>query len=385
MSNLSTSLAQSLAGSRLANSIANRYIETLSENDLVYTRDCPVNVLYNQTYTQFTNNEKAYVIYEGQKLYLIEDADTNLFTKSDNADHADWVKDSGRLTSSSNKLIPSTDNDTHLMHQDISFAGGSQKYTLTVVVKKDEYDGLRLELPDGQFVGTPVCDFDLDAGTAGTPTDCTASIEEAESDRLKCEITAVSDSAGSGSANIYVLNSGSASYAGDGSSGIQFYRADIIARGYSTSHIITDTAATQRVATDAYWPEADVKDWVYNGKWKFYFIPEYSSDELADNRFFFNPTFSAAAYIRLASTKKFQIRDSATGLCAQSDALTWARGDIFEVTFDYPGSAMIVKINGIEQGVTFTAQWIWTAGNLIFGAYSSSGYANCYVSNLIRS
>lgn len=301
----------------------------------------------------------------------IEEASENLFLYSDDSDNAAWVKT--RLSSSSNKLIPSVDNDTHLMDQAISFDGSSY-YTIKVVAGEDEYDGVRIELPAGQFVGNPSCDFDLSTGTAGTPTDCTAYIRAAESGRYECTITALSDAAGSGNANIYVLNGGSASYAGDTSSGIQFARAQIEAKQWATSHIITTSSSEVRPPVECFWDAADVPNWVFSGDFKQIYIPYLNYTDMIF-LYLLNPLFSASSYARLGgSPKYYEIRDITTGLCCRHINIVFTKYDILTILSKY--NIPSVGISGADSGDGETAgtAWVWNSSNLQLGHYNGITY-----------
>jgi hypothetical protein len=174
---------------------------------------------------------------------LIQTAVTNLLLRSEEFDNAAWTKVRVTVTAdavtapdgttTAEKMIANTDNDTHFLFQGGSFVSGVE-YVLSVFAKKEEWDFIRLGFPSDRFAGSgrSAC-FDLNNGTVGdTQSGVTASIVNFNNGWYRCSIKATANSTGATITGVAfnpqsVDSAVSQSIAGDGTSGIYIWGAQL--------------------------------------------------------------------------------------------------------------------------------------------------------------
>jgi hypothetical protein len=144
---------------------------------------------------------------------LVEESRTNLLLQSEEFDDAAWMK--ARVTVTANavaapdgtttaeKMIANTANDSHFLFQGGSFVSGVE-YVLSVFAKKEEWDFIRLGFPSDRFAGSgrSAC-FDLNNGTVGdTQSGVTASIVNFNNGWYRCSIKATANSTGASTTGV---------------------------------------------------------------------------------------------------------------------------------------------------------------------------------------
>lgn len=188
---------------------------------------------------------------------LREPAATNLFTYSQEFDDAAWSK--GQLSISANdiaapdgtltadKLVENTDNNQHFLGQFFSASSGAP-YTLTAFAKADERDLLVLSL--GSTFAANECWLNLSTGDVGTNSGADiATVEDFGGERYRCRVTETATGTGSGIAYLKLAASdGGNSYAGDGTSGLPLWGAQVEAGPVPTSYIPTSGSTATRNA-----------------------------------------------------------------------------------------------------------------------------------------
>jgi hypothetical protein len=199
---------------------------------------------------------------------LIEESRSNLFPTSVNPTYnysaTTIVTNSATTapdgTSDGQSLVPNTTNTSHLCDRYQSM-GTTGAFTLSVYLKANGYykGQLRLAVSAGGF-GT---DFDLNAITvANTTAGATASIVDAGNGWRRCQITATMAGTSGPTQRVQLYNnSGSASFAGDGTSGIYVWGFQLEAGAFATSYIPTTTAALTRNADVATMTGTNFSDW----------------------------------------------------------------------------------------------------------------------------
>jgi hypothetical protein len=196
---------------------------------------------------------------------LIEEARTNLLTYSEQFDHADWTN-TGLTTSidsvtapdgtvTADKLVEDSSTGTHQRYR--SLVTTAQQYTFSVYAKAAERSVIALYnsvVASGKF-------FDLATGLVGNDVSnapLASSIEDVGGGWYRCSITLLATAA-TNNFRVY-LNSTSA-YAGDGTSGIYIWGAQLEAGAFPTSYIKTEASTVTRSADVAVMTGTNFSDW----------------------------------------------------------------------------------------------------------------------------
>ncbi|WP_418791476.1 phage head spike fiber domain-containing protein [Phosphitispora sp. TUW77] len=209
----------------------------------------------------------------------VEEGTTNISLYSEQFDNTYWSKTNCTIsanavnspwgTLTADKLVESAITNEHYVKKTLTISSGVS-YTQSCYAKKAERGWLALQT---NMTGAyKVAFFDLDSGALGTVSSgLTASIEDVGNGWYRCSVTGTS---GTSSAviifEIAYANS-NYNYAGDGSSGIYLWGAQVEQKAYMTSYMPTTDATATRVAEVLTIPTAGVVDpaegtweqWVY--------------------------------------------------------------------------------------------------------------------------
>lgn len=192
----------------------------------------------------------------GKASLLVEPQRTNLAKYSDDFSNATWAKTRATITSNAttapdgtltaDKLILSVDNNTHFIQQP-GITVTAQIYSATVYAKKAEYDTVRILLAN-YWSPTPSVIFNLTTKSIVSTASATAKITELKDGWFKLYITATINAIAGGNAyfSIYGGNNGTISLAGDGTSGLYLWGAQLEAGSNATSYIPTSASITTR-------------------------------------------------------------------------------------------------------------------------------------------
>jgi hypothetical protein len=157
-------------------------------------------------------------------------------------------------TTNADRVYASGGAAQHYVAQSISFTSGTA-YTLSTFAKAAELSGVQLTLGSGAFSTLPFCNFDLTTGVAGTPSNCTATMQALSNGWYRCSITATATA--TTAANIVVslardnTESRLPSFSSDGN-GIYLYQGQLELGQGASSPIPTTTASVTRAADVPY-------------------------------------------------------------------------------------------------------------------------------------
>jgi len=201
---------------------------------------------------------------------LIEEQRTNLITRSEQFDDADWTKANSSIsanattapdgTTTADKYIfnNGTTSPNSQLYNGVNISA-STAYTLSVYAKAAEFDSFRFSLIHrtgaSAYIGEVGYDFDLSLGTvafaiaAGTaPTNYSSDIVDVGNGWYRCSVTATTDASAA-----ILFNSMRNKDTGDGTSGIYIWGAQVEAGAFPTSYISSTETFTSRASTATYY------------------------------------------------------------------------------------------------------------------------------------
>lgn len=205
----------------------------------------------------------------------LEGAKTNLLLRSQEFDHAVWVKTQQQPPSANafvapdgtiaaDKLIEAVGAADHYVHQSVTVAANT-KHTASLFAAPAERSKGRLYWVTSGFTNGAYADFDLAAGTisapvaVGTGTGHGASIEQLRNGYSRIALSATLDAASTAGFLLIMFrdNAGNRPYAGDGSSGFYTWGAQV-ETGELSSYIPTTTATAPRASDLATLPTSAI-------------------------------------------------------------------------------------------------------------------------------
>lgn len=211
---------------------------------------------------------------------LIEEARTNLLTRSEEFDHADWsninmvctansiIAPDGNQTAEKINIATSITSNSAATRQDVSKAATAAPYTMTVYAKAGEFNSVRLLPRDAVTAGNNVSAyFNLATGTVDTPvasgtfTSPSAAIFSVGNGWYRCSITFTSSTETSLRSQFLIYNNGSSSVTGNDYSGIYVWGAQLEAGSFATSYIPTVATTVTRAADSASMTGTNFSSW----------------------------------------------------------------------------------------------------------------------------
>ena len=200
---------------------------------------------------------------------LIEEARTNLLTYSEQFDNAAWTKFRSSVTANAavapdgtttaDKLVEdNTASNTHYLQQSASATNGAT-YTLSVYAKAAERTQCKLVLYGASEVYGAV--FDLSAGTLAAQSGTGSyTISSVGNGWYRVTITAVCN-ATTCYGLYYTASGNTATYTGDGTSGLYIWGTQLEAGAFPTSYIPTVASQVTRAADVATMTGTNFSSW----------------------------------------------------------------------------------------------------------------------------
>jgi hypothetical protein len=195
---------------------------------------------------------------------LIEEQRSNLLQRSEEFDNAYWTKTRSSITANTiiapdgtltaDKLVENTDNNTHFVRRD--FTGTAASYTASVYAKAGERTSFDIWLYNGSVYVSTVT-FNLVDGTAGAG----GTITSVGNGWYRCSVSGTMTTSASCSVRIFLSDGTSATYTGDGYSGIYIWGAQLEAGAFPTSYIKTEGSSVTRNADAASMTGANFSSW----------------------------------------------------------------------------------------------------------------------------
>jgi len=189
---------------------------------------------------------------------LIEESRANSFQRSDDFGNAYWTKARSTITSDAttspsgatdaDKLVEDTSTNSHIVYRLVS-VGVTTPVSFSVFAKASERSWIQLECGDNFTAGSTAY-FNLSNGTIGTVgAGATASIQSMGNGWYRCVVVATPTLTTSNGfyVNIATAN-GTRFYAGDGTSGVFLWGAQVEVGSFATSYIPTTTGSLARSA-----------------------------------------------------------------------------------------------------------------------------------------
>lgn len=189
---------------------------------------------------------------------LFEESRTNKLTYSSDLTNAAWVKTQASVSVSSAicpdgsvgacVIIPNTSSVSHTVGSATIAAGGSETYTASVLVKAAGYSQIRVRVADsvGLLTG-PVYDVATESFISDSGV-----VTKLKNGWYKISVSATTDPAATWiNLQVWIYSAGTSVFAGDGTSGIYVWGAQLELGAYPTSTIPTTTVAVTRAADTA--------------------------------------------------------------------------------------------------------------------------------------
>lgn len=204
---------------------------------------------------------------------LIEEQRTNLLLQSEDLDTT-WAETRATLnlnsvvspdgTLTADRLIASTDNNTHFTTQ--TFTGTAASYTFTAYAKASGLNFVALRLFNGTSqVGLAY--YNLSTGATGTVTAGTATITSVGNGWYRCSLTATLAASASCTADIYLASADNTnSFAGDAFNGIALWGFQTELGAFPTSYIKTVAATVTRSPDAASMIGPNFSSWYNQGQ-----------------------------------------------------------------------------------------------------------------------
>ena len=204
---------------------------------------------------------------------LIEEARTNRVLYSAQLDNASWTATRVVVTANAavapdgntvaDAVVPTTDTGTHTMSSTATTISASTTYTGSIFVKPNGYTRVRIRLGDSVgFMGDVVYDCSTASVVSGTGT---ATVHTLKNGWFRIACTAATAAGATTlTMQVWVYSGGTPTFAGDGTSGVYLWGAQIEAGAFMSSYIATTSAAVTRALDAAQITGTNFSSWYRN-------------------------------------------------------------------------------------------------------------------------
>jgi hypothetical protein len=201
---------------------------------------------------------------------LVEEQRTNLLVRSEEFGNASWQKSAASISANvatspdgtvdADALVEDSTTADHVTFQPAPFVSGTA-YTVTVYAKADTRTRLNIVCVTGLLING---NFDLSNGTVISAANGTASITPAGGGWYRCQMVATAGATTNGNIQFRLISTGTTTnYAGDGTSRLFLWGAQLEAGAFATSYIPTVASQVTRTADSAAITGANFSPW-YN-------------------------------------------------------------------------------------------------------------------------
>jgi hypothetical protein len=320
---------------------------------------------------------------------LVEPAATNLALYSEQFDNAVWLKanyiTSGTPpyinvatapdgTTTADKLIPSTANTQKIFEQLIGGTTGIA-YTSSVFAKADGYDFLQLTTLSDHYAT-----FNLIDGTFATFNGSSAAITAKTTSYPNgwwlCEITTIH--AGSprfrGGVALSLADTRFPSFAGDGTSGVLLWGAQLETGSVATSYIPTVAATATRNADVI--SKTGVSGFIGQTEGCIYVELNFTATSIGRDLIYLGDSNNALRII-LLSSNAFVAGGRVAGSSVNLFTSTAQSTGIIKIAFAYKNGDSALYINGVQQGTSSSSSFLPASMSVInLGNFVINGSIN---------
>ena len=224
---------------------------------------------------------------------LLEEQRTNLLKYSERFDNSSWNNGDATIQAdttiapdgalSADKFIPNNVSTIHRVTVSSSVISGTS-YTISIYAKAGGYSGIGVVLAEAGFGTNTVDYFDLTTGKVTTNASGAAGISHVGNGWYRCTATRTATATIASTFEFRVGLTGltSFNFAGDGTSGIYIWGAQLEAGSFPTSYIPTTSAQATRAADSAAITGSNFSSWYRQDEGTIYCEAEYFGPNSAD-------------------------------------------------------------------------------------------------------